>query len=142
VKPIPATFAKGTSLGDDVFRLLGTADSKLAAAEKAQIIKDYSELAGAIKAIEAKYEAPLNQLTSALAGASGVLTTLIKGYPVVVADEAAFKSAVSVGVHERYESKRGLFLILGVMLGGLLGLMAYGSYSFFKANKARLKGIF
>lgn len=142
IRPAPATFVKGTSLGDDVFRLLGAADSKLTDSEKAEIIKEYSELAGAIKAIQAKYEAPLTQLTSALSAASGVLAELVKGYPVVVADEAAFKASVSIGAHERYESKKALFLILGVMLGGLTGLMVYGAKEFFKANHARVKAIF
>jgi hypothetical protein len=142
IRPIPATFVKGTSLGDDVFRLLGAADSKLTDSEKAEIIKEYSELAGAIRVIEAKYEAPLNQLTSALSGASGVLADLVKGYPVIVVDEAAFKASVSIGAHERYESKRGLFLVLGVMLGGLFGLISYGASQFLVANKERLKAAF
>jgi hypothetical protein len=142
IRPIPATFVKGTSLGDDVFRLLGAADSKLTDSEKAEIIKEYSELAGAIRVIEAKYEAPLAQLTSALSGASGVLADLVKGYPVVLADEAAFKASVSIGAHERYESKRGLFLVLGVMLGGIFGLMTYGVVQFAKDNSSRLRKIF
>lgn len=142
IRPIPATFVKGTSLGDDVFRLLSAADSKLTDSEKSEIIKEYSELAGAIKVIEAKYEAPLNQLTSALSGASGVLADLVKGYPVVLADEAAFKASVSIGAHERYESKRGLFLVLGVMLGGIMGLMAYGMKIFLTQNYSRLRDVF
>lgn len=142
IRPIPATFVKGTSLGDDVFRLLGAADSKLTDSEKSEIIKEYSELAGAIRVIEAKYEAPLTQLTSALSGASGVLADLVKGYPVVLADEAAFKASVSIGAHERYESKRGLFLVLGMMLGGIFGLMTYGVVQFAKDNSSRLRKIF
>ena len=142
MKPLPDTFVKGTSLGDDVFRLLGAAENKLTAAEKAQIVKDYSELAGAIKGIEAKYEDPLSQLTKALSGASGDLAELAKSHTVVVADETAFKASVSIGDHERYESKRGLFLVLGVMLGGLLGLMTFGAYTFIKTNKERLKAAF
>ncbi len=141
IRPIPATFVKGTSLGDDVFRLLGAADSKLTDSERAEIIKEYSELAGAIRVIAAKYEAPLTQLSPALSGASGVLAELVKGYPVVLADEATFKASVSIGTHERYESKRALFLILGVMLGGLFGLMSYGAYQFFASNKDRLKAV-
>jgi len=139
MKPLPHTFVKGTSLGDDVFRLLGAAENKLTAAEKAQIVKDYSELAGAIKGIEAKYEASLIQLTKAFSDTSSVLSELVKGFPVILADEGTFKASISVGVHERYDNKRPLFLILGIMLGGLFGLMTYGAYEFFASNKERLK---
>jgi hypothetical protein len=142
MKPLPATFVKGTSLGDDVFRLLGAADSKLTDSEKAEIIKEYSELAGAIKGIEAKYEASLIQLTKAFSETSSVLSELVKGFPVILADEDTFKASISVGVHERYDNKRPLFLILGVMLGGLLGLMAYGMSQFARDNSARLRAIF
>jgi hypothetical protein len=140
--PLPATFVKGTSTGDDVMRLFGAAESKLTDLEKTEIIQEYADLVGSIKAIEAKYDTSVTQLSTALSAASGVLTDVVKGYPVLVADEKAYKASVAIGAHERYESKRALFVVLGVLLGGLLGLMTYGLVIFMRENSARLRQIF
>jgi len=139
--PLPATFVKGTSIGDDVMRLFGAAESKLTDLEKTEIIQEYADLVGSIKAIEAKYDTSVTQLSTALSAASGVLTDVVKGYPVLVADEKAYKASVAIGAHERYESKRALFIVLGVLLGGLLGLMTYGLVVFMRENSARLRQI-
>jgi hypothetical protein len=139
--PTPATFVKGTSTGDDVMRLFGAAESKLTDLEKTEIIQEYADLVGSIKAIEAKYDTSVTQLSAALSAASGVLTDIVKGYPVLVADEAAYKASVAIGIHERYESKRVLFIVLGVLLGGLLGLMTYGVLVFLRENRDRLRAI-
>jgi hypothetical protein len=141
-RPIPATFVKGTSVGDDVMRLLGATESKLTEPERTKIIQEYSELVGSIKAIEAKYESSVTQMASALSAASGVLSDVVKGYPVLVADEGAYKATVAIGSHERYESKRALFVVLGVLLGGLLGLMTYGVVIFVRENSTRVRQIF
>ena len=140
--PTPATFVKGTSTGDDVMRLFGAAESKLTDLEKTEIIQEYADLVGSIKAIEAKYEEPLLQLAKAMEASSGLLSDVVRGYPVLVANEGAYRASVAIGVHERYESKRALFVVLGVLLGGLLGLMTYGLVIFMRQNSARLRQIF
>jgi hypothetical protein len=81
-------------------------------------------------------------MASALSAASGVLSDVVKGYPVLVADEGAYKATVAIGSHERYESKRALFVVLGVLLGGLLGLMTYGVVIFVRENSTRVRQIF
>jgi hypothetical protein len=140
--PLPSTFVKGTSVGDDVMRLFGAAESKLMNSEKAHVIQEYANLVGSIRAIGAKYEDPLIKLSKAMEASSSVLADLVKGYPVLVANEGVYRASVSVGTHERYESKRALFLVLGVLLGGLLGTMAYGLRIFLAENRDRLQAIF
>jgi uncharacterized protein involved in exopolysaccharide biosynthesis len=142
LRPTPSTLFNGSSVGDDVLRLLAASEAKLTSTEKEQIIRDYAQLTGTIRAIQAKYEGPLKKMTAALDSSSGVLAGVEKGYPVAVVDEAEYRSNVAIGVHERYENKKWLFIALGVILGALLGLMAYGSAIFFSANKERLKAIF
>ena len=146
IKPTPAAVVNGTAIGDDVLRLLGAADGKLSAAERDAVIFEYSQLVGTIKALQAKYEQPLAEMTSALASLSAGLIKSATGegdsYPVIAVNEAAYKASVAAGTHECYESKRLLFAILGIMLGGMLGLMAYGMSRFFAENRDRIRAIF
>jgi hypothetical protein len=142
VRPIPATFTEGSSVGDDVMRLLGATESKLSVNERAKILENYAELIGNIKAIEAKYRAPLRQISMAMSVASGVLADLVKGYPVLVPNEGAYRASVAIGSHERYENTRTLFILLGVLLGGLFGVLIYGLSRFVQSNNNRLRAIF
>jgi hypothetical protein len=85
-------------------------------------------------------------MTAAMASLSGEILKAASGdvglVPVVVVDKAAFAGAVAAGTHERYESKRALFLALGVILGGMLGLMAFGVRIFIAENRERIQKIF
>ena len=146
IRPAPAAVLKGTAIGDDVLRLLGAADGKLPAAERDAVISEYSQLVGAIKAVQAKYEQPLVEMTSALGSLSAGLIKSATGegdnYPVIAVNEAAYKASVAAGIHERYESKRLLFAILGILLGGILGLMVFDMSRFFTENRDRMRAIF
>ena len=133
-------------LGDDVLRLLGALEGKISAAERAAVITEYSSLVGQIRAIQAKYVQPINEMTAGMASLSAGIIKSATGdlgeVPVVVLDKAAFKASVAAGTHERYESKRALFIALGVILGGMLGLMAYGVRLFIAENRERIQKIF
>jgi hypothetical protein len=150
-KPLPAMIVNasavsGTSVGDDVLRLLGALDGKVTPAEQVAVIAEYSSLVGQIRAIQAKYVQPITEMTAGMVSlSSGIIKSAtgdIGGVPVVVVDEAAFKASVAAGTHERYESKRALFIALGVILGGMLGLMAYGVRLFIAENRDRIQKIF
>jgi hypothetical protein len=150
-KPLPAMIintpaVSSTSVGDDVLRLLGALEGKISPAERAAVIAEYSSLVGQIRAIQAKYVQPINEMTAGMASlSSGIIKSAtgdIGEVPVVVVDTAAFKASVAAGTHERYESKRALFIALGVILGGMLGLMAYGVRLFIAENRDRIQKIF
>jgi hypothetical protein len=145
MKPMPATIYKGSAIGDDVLRMFAGAEGKLSDQDKKDIISEYTKLVGEIRSIQVKYDQPINEIASAFAGLSASILKSATGegdlFPVVVVDEPAFKSLVAAGTHERYESKKLLFLILGAMLGGMLGLMTFGVISFFRENSARLRKI-
>ena len=146
IRPTPGAITQGTSIGDDVLRMLGALEGKMTPSEHAKVIAEYSELVGSIRAVQAKYEQPVRELTAGLSVLSAGLINNVMGeaglYPVVVVDEAAFRSIVAAGIHERYESKRSLFLALGVILGGMLGLMGYGMKLFIAANQERIRSVF
>jgi hypothetical protein len=138
-RPTPAAFFKGTSIGEDVLRLMAAAQSRITATEREKILSSYSDLIGKIKAVQAKYEWPLAELEKSLALAEGVLTSLGTGYPAAWVDEVEYKSSVMAGSHQRFENKTWLFLLLGAVLGAVFGLMSYASLSFFRANLSRLR---
>ncbi len=151
MRPVPSIIVNagavsGTSVGDDVLRLLGALEGKISAAERAAVITEYSSLVGQIRAIQAKYVQPINEMTAGMASLSAGIIKSATGdlgeVPVVVVDKAAFKASVAAGTHERYESKRTLFIALGLILGGMLGLMAYGVRLFIAENRERIQKIF
>jgi hypothetical protein len=145
LRPIPAASYRGNSLGDDVLRLLAAAEARLSAEEKAAILAEYSKLTGEIRSIQIKYDQPISEMTSAIGGLSASVLKTATGegdlFPVVEVDEPAFKSLVAAGTHERYESKKSLFIALGAILGATLGLMTYGAVLFFRSNASRLRKI-
>ena len=151
IKPQPSmtvntAVSAGTSLGDDVLRLVGSLDGKLSPAERTAVMHEYSDLVGQIRATQAKYVQPLTEMTTAMATLSpGIIkraTGDIGQVPVLVVDNLAYKASVAAGTHERYESKRALFIVLGFILGGMLGLMAYGVRLFIAENRERIRKIF
>jgi hypothetical protein len=152
LRPVPSVVVQagaaggGMGLGDDVMRLLGALDGKLSVSERATILSEYADIVGRIRAIQAKYAQPVTEMTAAMASLSGEILKAASGdvglVPVVVVDKAAFAGAVAAGTHERYESKRALFLALGVILGGMLGLMAFGVRIFIAENRERIQKIF
>jgi hypothetical protein len=143
-RPIPAAFIEGTSIGDDVLRLIAAA--KLSDTERLKIVNQYSELVGKIKAIQAKYEPPIKDMTDALTSlSSGVLGAAMSesgSYPVLLVSAGQYKASVAAGNHERYENMLPLFGVLGVLLGALSGMMAYGLLVFSRENADRLRGAF
>ena len=152
LRPVPSVVVQagaaggGMGLGDDGMRLLGALDGKLSVSERAAILSEYADIVGRIRAIQAKYAQPVTEMTAAMASLSGGILKAASGdvglMPVVVVDKAAFAGAVAAGTHERYESKRALFLALGVILGGMLGLMGFGVKLFLQGNRERLRKIF
>jgi hypothetical protein len=146
IRPTPSALVQGTAIGDDVLRMMGALDSKLTPEERTQVISEYSELVGAIRGVQAKYEQPVRELTGSLSVLSASVINNVTGgaglYPVIVVDEAAYRARVAAGTHERYESKRALILVLGAILGGMMGLMGYGLNSFIGANRERIRQVF
>jgi hypothetical protein len=152
LRPVPSVVVQpgaaggGMGLGDDVMRLFGALDGKLSGSERDAVLSEYADIVGRIRAVQAKYAQPLTEITAAMAALSDGILKAASGdvglVPVVVVDKAAFAGAVAAGTHERYESKRVLFLALGVILGGILGLMAYGFLVFITENRERIRSIF
>ena len=136
VRPTPSTFVLGTSIGDDVPRLLGALDGKMSREEQMKILVEYGQITGAIRAIQAKYDQPIKELSARFAQVSA---EIIASVPVPVVDEAAFKSAVAAGTHERKETKQLFLLAVGVILGALFGIVGFGIKVFIGDNRERLR---
>lgn len=142
MRPIPATAVLGSSMGDDVLRLLGAVGGKISPEERTKLLTEYGLISGAIKAIQAKYELPIKDLSSRFAPLSAGLIAAANGpMPVYVPviDDVAFKASVAAGLHERKETKLPFILAIGLILGALFGLMAYGTKIFIEDNRDRLK---
>ncbi len=145
VRPQPSSFVEGTSIGDDVLRMLGASEGKLTEAERQAVLAEYASLTGEIRAVQAKYAQPIKELTASLATMSGPTIADVfhdaGKLPVIKVDETVYRGMVATGSHERFESKKALFLILGVMLGGMLGLMGYGVKLFINENRDRIRAV-
>ena len=142
VRPTPSTFVLGTSIGDDVLRLLGALDGKMSREEQMKILVEYGQITGAIRAIQAKYDQPIKELSARFAQVSAEIIASVPvpiPIPIPVVDEAAFKSAVAAGTHERKETKQPFVLAVGVILGALFGIVGFGIKVFIGDNRERLR---
>jgi hypothetical protein len=145
IRPTPAVVVQGAAIGDDVLRMLGALDSKITPNERANLISEYSRLAGLIRAIQVKYEQPIREVGAAMAVlSSGLISDAIGEsglFPVIVVNEMDFRGAIATGTHQRFESKRALFLILGAILGGMFGIACYGLKRFIVENRERILSV-
>jgi len=133
-------------LDDRVLRLLASAGSKIAEAERIRVVHEYAQLIGRLESIKVKYEKSLKVKAD---GLQSVSHSLVTGFddssgkiPVFAINEGIFRSNVLLGTHERYESKRLVTLSAGLVFGGLVGLVLYGVKLFLLENMERLKFLF
>jgi hypothetical protein len=140
-RPIPATSVLGTAMGDDVLRLMGILGSKLSNEERVKMLSEYGMITGAIKAIQAKYDLPIRELSGRFAPMSPEIIASVNAvpFPVPVIDEPAFRVSVAAGTHERKESKLPIILALGVIIGAAAGIFGYGTKTFIEDNQDRIR---
>jgi len=145
-RAIPVARIQFNVVGDDVLRLLGILGAKIPPNERDKIVDEFAALSGKIRAIQAKYEKPLRDLTAGLNALSQSLIDNSSGesslYPVVMLQEDSYRAAVTGKTHERSENKVKLYSMLGVMIGAVLGMVGFAIKNYLANNLNRLRRIF
>ena len=145
-KPIVFSSDEANILGDSVLKLVGFLGDRLPDSERSEILSERDNIVASINSVQAKYEEPLRILKESMQTLSQDLIRTVNldadKVTVIVPDELAFKGLVVTGSHERFESKRTLYLALGLLFGGMIGLIGYGLKEFFIANRDRVIAIF
>ena len=145
--PLAMSIPRGGS-PDQVMRLLGALlhTKKISDPDAQEVQAEREALVARLEMIEAKYDQATRDAEVSLKSLSADIILRATGtkdlIPIFTADAASLEQKLATSSIERYESKRGLFLALGVILGAMLGLMAYGMRLFLAENRDRMRAIF